>query len=247
MKSSFFFNKTFENIYSKPDKNSEVISQILYGEKFLILKKKNDWIKIKTKFDNYEGYIKKSLFHKIFNPTYKIYHLKEKIYKKIENKFHFTGNYLSFGSNIKLRRNLKDFVEFDNNKWVKKKNLKKINHSIKDYKKIFKKFINIKYKWGGKSYNGIDCSGLLQIFFYYNNIYCPRDTIKQIPFFKKKKSKLGKITKDLIFWKGHVAINLDKFNLIHAYGPKKKVLIMNKKKTISKIHKDTKLKPILIK
>lgn len=41
-----------------------------------------------------------------------------------------------------------------------------------------------------------------------------------------------------------MAINIDKKNLIHAYGPKKKVIIMNAKKTISTILKDTNLKPI---
>ena len=42
-------------------------------------------------------------------------------------------------------------------------------------------------------------------------------------------------------------MNIDKKNLIHAYGPKKKVLIMNTEKTISKILKDTNLKPIFFK
>jgi len=35
-----FFNNSVGNIYSKPDSGSEVTSQILYGEKFRILKKK---------------------------------------------------------------------------------------------------------------------------------------------------------------------------------------------------------------
>ena len=54
-----FFNKPVENIYLKPSINSEVSSQILYGKKFKVLSKKKNWIKIKTNFDNYVGYIKK--------------------------------------------------------------------------------------------------------------------------------------------------------------------------------------------
>ena len=53
-----FFNYTVSNIYSKPSLNSEVVSQILYGEKFRILSKKDKWIKIKTYYDKYIGYIK---------------------------------------------------------------------------------------------------------------------------------------------------------------------------------------------
>ena len=46
----------------------------------------------------------------------------------------------------------------------------------------------------------------------------------------------------MIFWKGHVAIALSKNKLIHAYGPMKKVVIMNTKKTIERIYKNANLK-----
>ena len=35
-----FLNKSIENVYIKPSKNSELTTQILHGEKFKILKKK---------------------------------------------------------------------------------------------------------------------------------------------------------------------------------------------------------------
>ena len=47
-------------------------------------------------------------------------------------------------------------------------------------------FKNIKYKWGGKSFKGIDCSALIQVFLNFNNKFCPRDAKDQIKFFKKK-------------------------------------------------------------
>ena len=60
-----FYNKFIGNIYSKTSTKSEVTSQILYGEKFTILNKNKNWFKIKTSFDNYIGFIKKSKFIKI--------------------------------------------------------------------------------------------------------------------------------------------------------------------------------------
>jgi len=71
-----FFNKPVENIYLKPFSNSEVTSQIIYGEKFKILSKKKGWLKIKTHYDNYIGYIKKDKFLNKFRPTNKVYKLK---------------------------------------------------------------------------------------------------------------------------------------------------------------------------
>ncbi len=99
--------------------------------------------------------------------------------------------------------------------------------------------------WGGKTANGIDCSALIQIYFYYNRIFFPRDTKDQLNYCKKKSIK-KLIKKNIIFWKGHVAFCLSKKKLIHAYGPKKKVIIMDINKTIDRIFKTTKLKPIYV-
>ena len=57
-----------------------------------------------------------------------------------------------------------------------------------------------------------------------------------------KKNKEGIFKKcDIIFWKGHVAVCINSQKLIHAYGPEKKVLIMNITETINRIKRTTKL------
>ena len=122
----------------------------------------------------------------------------------------------------------------------KKKDLKKINHIERNYNKIFKSFLNSKYLWGGKTADGIDCSSLIQIYFYYNKIYFPRDTKDQIKFCKKKNKKRF-LKGDVIFWKGHVGICLNQSKFIHAYGPRKKVLIMPVNYSIRLIEKTAKL------
>ena len=80
MKNNFFFKKQFSNIYKKASKNSEVTSQILYGEKFKILSKNKGWVKIKSSFDNYTGYIKNKDYVEKLSPNYKVYSLKAKIF-----------------------------------------------------------------------------------------------------------------------------------------------------------------------
>ena len=62
MQNNFYFKSNFSNIHKKPSKFSEVSSQLLYGEKFKILSKNKNWIKIKTSFDNYIGYIKNAQY-----------------------------------------------------------------------------------------------------------------------------------------------------------------------------------------
>ena len=196
-----FFNKSIGNINSRPFLNSEVTSQILYGEKFKVLSKSKGWVKIKTKYDNYIGFIKSQKFLKKFKPTNKVYKLKSRIFKKKGNKFFQTKNFLYFGSGISVTNEKKGFFEFEKNKWVKIIDTKKINHSENNLVKILKLFLNVKYLWGGKSSEGIDCSALIQIFFYYNRIFFPRDTKDQLKYLKKISNRKN-FKKILFFGKG---------------------------------------------
>ena len=239
MQNNFYFKGNFSNIYKKPSKKSEVTSQIIYGEEFKILSKNKSWIKIKTLFDNYKGFIINSKYVKKFSPNYKVSSLKAKIYKKPGIK---TNSWLPLASKLSVLEQKKNYVQIEKSKWIKKIDIKKLNHKDKNYIKIFKKFLNVKYVWGGKTFKGIDCSALLQIFFSYNNSFYPRDTKDQIKYTKKnlKKSKFKK--GDIIFWKGHVAMCLNSKQLIHAYGPEKKVIIMPIIETINRIERIAKLK-----
>ena len=239
MKNNFYFIGNFTNVYKKPFKTSEVTSQIIYGEKFKILTKNKNWIEIKTLFDNYNGFIKNSNYIDKFSPNYKVSAIKTRIFK---NPGIRTNTWLPFASKLSVLEKNKNYMRIDKNKWVKKKDIKRLNHKDSNFVRIFKKFLNVKYVWGGKTFKGIDCSALLQIFFYYNNSFYPRDTKDQIKFTKKKLKK-GKFKKgDIIFWEGHVAMCLNSKKLIHAYGPEKKVIIMPIIKTINRIQRTAKLK-----
>ena len=238
MKNNYFYKDQLSNIYKKPSKVSEVTSQIIYGEKFNILSKNKSWLKIKTSFDNYIGYIKKENYISNFKPTHKIFVLRASIFNKAKRK---TKYFLTFASKISIIQENKKFIEFEKNKWIKKTDIKKIDHVEKNYLKILKLFLNIKYIWGGKTYKGIDCSAILQLVFYYNNRFYPRDTKDQIKYSKKNTRKNIFKKGDIIFWKGHTAICINSKKLIHAYGPEKKVLIMPITKTISRIERTAKL------
>ena len=235
-------NSSVINVHKKNNIKSEVVTQLLYGDTFTKIKKRGAWIKIKSITDNYKGYIKNNKFSHNQKNTHKVCDMSAELYSK-PNKKNKIKKKLSFGSKIKVIRKKSIFYKFDNF-WIKKKDLKKINYKTKDIFKNIKKFINVKYKWGGKHFNGLDCSGLVQLLFNFNNKFCPRDTKDQIKYLKKK-IELKNIRKnDLIFWKGHVAIVISKNNLIHAYGPLKKTLVMPLKKTIDRIYKTANLKVI---
>tara|TARA_B100001057_G_scaffold421733_1_gene442863 strand:+ start:1869 stop:2606 length:738 start_codon:yes stop_codon:yes gene_type:complete len=240
-----YFTNNFSviNLYKKPSLKSEIVTQMIYGDSFSVSKKSKKWLKIKIKEDNYKGYIKNKKYSDYLSPTHKVNTLKAKILK-LPNKI--KKDEISFASKIKVTgKNLKYF-KFQNG-WIKKNDVKPVSYKEKNpFKKILS-FKNIKYKWGGKSFKGIDCSALVQVFLNFNNKFCPRDAKDQIRYFKKN-IKLKNIKKnDIIYWKGHVAIALSNKKLIHAYGPMKKTVIMDIDKTIKRIERTAKLKVIEIK
>lgn len=81
-----------------------------------------------------------------------------------------------------------------------------------------KKYLGTQYRWGGKSSQGIDCSGLVFMSYMENGILIWRDAqikegypIREIPREQLKKG-------DLIFFPGHVAMYLGDEHYIHSTG-----------------------------
>ena len=240
MKNSFGNNLSIINLHKKKSIKSSLDTQLLYGDNFKLIKKYNGWQKIRINKDGYIGYIKNEKFPKPIQSNFKVSVLKARLFKRPNSK-NKLKKFLLYESRLKITKKKAAFAKFENY-WIKFSDIKKNNFKHNNIFKDIKLFKNIKYLWGGKSYKGIDCSALVQIFFNQNNKYCPRDSKDQEKYFTKK-VKLKNIRKnDMIFWKGHVAVAISRNKLIHAYGPMKRVVIMDIKKTIEKIYKTANLR-----
>ena len=168
----FTNNLTITNLYKKPSIKSEVVTQMKYGDSFSISKKSKKWLKIKIKADGYNGFIKNRKFPKFLKPTHKVNVLKSNIFKIPKKK---KISEISFGSKIKVTENKKKFLRFAKG-WISKNDVKPVGYKETNPFRKISIFKNIKYKWGGKSFKGIDCSALVQIFLNFNNKFCPRDS-----------------------------------------------------------------------
>jgi hypothetical protein len=91
-----------------------------------------------------------------------------------------------------------------------------LDHVEKDFVAVAERFLGTPYLWGGKTSNGLDCSGLVQVALGACGIPCPRDSDMQeqalgsaVPVAELRRG-------DLVFWKGHVAIARDAATLLHA-------------------------------
>ena len=237
-------NFSIINLFKKPSTKSEIVTQMIFGDTFSVSKRSKKWLKIKIKNDGYKGFVQNRNFSNFLKPSHKINVLKSKVYKfpKKGKKI----NEISFGSKIKITDSNFKYFKFSKG-WVLKNEVKPVAYKEKNPFRKVTMFKNIKYKWGGKSFKGIDCSALIQVFLNFNNKYCPRDAKDQVKYFKKNVG-LNQIRKnDIIYWKGHVAIAISSKKLIHAYGPMKKTVIMGINQTIKRINKTANLKVVGIK
>ena len=244
MNKLFSSNYPIVNLYKRSSSKSEIVTQMIYGESFRIVSKSSKWMKIKIKEDGYIGYIKRRKFIPYLKSTHKVSTLSANIYKKpnFKNKI---GS-LPYVAKIKVDKINSKFAMFQN-KWIEIKNIKPLKYKNKDVFKDIKIFKGVKYKWGGKTFKGIDCSALVQVCLNFNNKFCPRDSSQQKKFLKKN-IDLKKIKKnDIIYWKGHVALALSSKQLIHAYGPLKKTLVANIPQTIERIKKTANLDIVSVK
>tara|TARA_A100000164_G_scaffold379135_2_gene422622 strand:- start:67 stop:819 length:753 start_codon:yes stop_codon:yes gene_type:complete len=234
MNKKFVNNYKLTNIYNN-NKFNKISSQLLFGESFYVIRKYYNYLYIRTSYDNYYGYIKNkkyNLFKK--TPTHQVITKDVNLHKFSNNNFITAKKKLLFGSKLIVSETKSNFSKVGKF-WIKNINIFSLKKKIQFPLKYLKVYKNTKYVWGGISTNGIDCSGLVQSIYKLNRQYFPRDTKDQIKFIKDKISLKYSKNGDLFFWKGHIGIKINRQCLMHAYGPKKKVVISKIDKIISEL------------
>ncbi len=134
-------------------------------------------------------------------------------------------------STDRLANNLQDII------FKKKKSKSKNTKNTKSLIRTARSYLGTRYRFGGTSKRGIDCSGFTQNVMKKHGKKLPRTASQQASVGKhiqKKHLKAG----DLVFFKGtykkgisHVGIMISKSQFIHASSGAKKVTItsINKK------------------
>ncbi len=111
------------------------------------------------------------------------------------------------------------FVRIEPAGWVWANHLAPLDARAPDFVAVAEQFLNAPYMWGGKTWLGVDCSGLVQIALQAAGVEAPRDTDMQARDLGSPVNvDAGLRRGDLVFWKGHVGIMRDADMLLHANG-----------------------------
>lgn len=198
---------------------SELVSQLLYGDCFKILSSKNEWLQIKTLNDSYVGWINGKQVMKISKINAEKITFDDKIFSiRLIDYIETDENKLSsivLGSNIGACKYLGH--KYDGPKTKKTKTKPNLI-------KVASMYLNSPYLWGGKTPFGIDCSGLTQMIYRINGYKIPRDASQQSEFGETlsfiEESEPG----DLAFFDDkegkiiHVGMLLENNYILHAHG-----------------------------
>ena len=99
------------------------------------------------------------------------------------------------------------------------RHLAEVGSSEADFVAVAERFLHAPYLWGGRTSEGIDCSGLVQAGLTAAGRAAPRDSDQQEATIGEPVRPGATLTRgDLIFWKGHVGVMRDAATLLHANG-----------------------------
>ena len=191
---------------------SELTTQLIYGEIYKVLKKDKKWYHIEISDDNYKGWINYSQFFEISKDTFdNILNTKPILLQEISKEIETLDGkmLLSIGAKISSTKALNHSLN------------KPYNQKQTTIAQTAMKYLNTTYLWGGKTHNGIDCSGFSQMVFKINGINILRDANQQAN--QGKEIDFSSIEEgDLAFFGEkkvtHVGIILKNKKIIHAFG-----------------------------
>ncbi len=192
--------------------------QLKFGEIFLVLErdKASGYSFGYAEHDGYVGYVATDCLGTLTEATHKVTALNTHIYPAANIKT-VPLMTLPLGARLDVLTVIDEFGELRTGGYVPLQAINSMDSYASDPAKIAEIFLETAYLWGGDSYQGIDCSGLVQTSFGACGHICPRDSdMQQTEIGTALDDNVRAQRGDLVFWKGHVGIMTDAKTLIHA-------------------------------
>lgn len=212
----------------EPADSSEIVSQLLFGDRVEVLEKTEKWYFVRNLSDQYEGWMDHKQLAQITESQFSDQEAYTYVTPcQLDNTLiatNGTAYYLSPGSTLPYYK--AGFCYLGAEQFEVKSTPiipNKANFKL-EVTKIAKFFENAPYLWGGRTLFGIDCSGFVQTVFKLVGIQINRDASQQAEQGELVDFLASAVAGDLAFFDNeagritHVGLMLSNDTIIHATG-----------------------------
>ena len=204
----------------EPSAESPLETEALYGERLRVFDKQAGWAWVQLERDGYVGYVpREAVALPVIAATHRVQALATFVYPRADIKSPPTM-VLPLGALVRVESSQRQFAVIAGGGHIVSRHLSEIGRHALDFVDVAERFIGSPYLWGGRTRNGLDCSGLVQVALQAAGFQAPRDSDLQEAELGEKilvpESLDGLERGDLVFWPGHVGIMVDSVMVLHA-------------------------------
>ena len=170
-------------VKESPSADAKASSELLFGESVQVLREEKGWLKVRATADGYEGFVESNACHSTDHAaTHWVTARATLVFEQPDIKSPVVHRVL-FGSPLSLSDCDVDdkFMHLSDVGFIWANHCKKssdvLSASLIDIAEQY--YMGAPYLWGGRSSDGCDCSGLVQMLAAAKGIKIPRDSGEQ--------------------------------------------------------------------
>jgi len=202
------------SLRNAPSPDAAQDTELLHGEAVTVYEREGGWAWVQAQNDSYVGYLREENLSAPFEPQLQVTALMTPVFPKPDFKAP-VRDMLPMTAEVALLDRSGDFLQIGADAFVHQHHVGLLAEAQTDWVAVAEAFFGVPYVWGGKTFAGLDCSGLVQTALAAAGMRSPRDTDMMERQFGDSPD-ITPFRGDLIFWKGHVGIMLDDQRLLHA-------------------------------
>jgi cell wall-associated NlpC family hydrolase len=203
-----------------PAPGTTLVSELLAGHTVRVFEESDGYAWVQNDTDGYVGYTDAdALSADIVAPTHVVAHIHTCLYPepRIKAPHHAV---LPMCTKVAVSGEKGRYSELAGGGWAPTQHLVPVDTFEADFVTVAERFMGVPYVWGGRSSQGLDCSALVQLALARCGVDIPRDSDMQERAFPDTVAFDGDESMlrrgDLVFWKGHVGIWIERGTFLHA-------------------------------